>query len=160
MLKQVTVEQGTIVREIHVEAPPDVVFEVVTSPDHLREWWPDDAVVEPTPGFEGELVFGERGTPNAQIPRITVVDAEPPRLFSFRWAYPDDVAAGPTTALLVTFEIGATDVGSRLRMTETGFRELGWSEAVVADTHRDHERGWDEAIGRLEVYVGGLVAAG
>ena len=45
--------------------------------------------LEPTPGSIGELVFGDRSSAEAHIPEITVVDAEPPRLFSFRWVYPD-----------------------------------------------------------------------
>ena len=36
-------EFGSIEREIHVEASPEVVFEVVSQPEHLKEWWPDDA---------------------------------------------------------------------------------------------------------------------
>ena len=36
-------EFGTIEREIYVEASPEVVFEVVSSPDHLQQWWPDEA---------------------------------------------------------------------------------------------------------------------
>ncbi|WP_439680644.1 SRPBCC family protein [Embleya sp. MST-111070] len=36
---------GTIEREIHIDASPEVVFDVVSSPEHLREWWPDEAKV-------------------------------------------------------------------------------------------------------------------
>jgi uncharacterized protein YndB with AHSA1/START domain len=36
-------ESGTIEREIYVAASPQIVFEVVSSPEHLRHWWPDDA---------------------------------------------------------------------------------------------------------------------
>ena len=54
-------EFGTIEREIYVEASPEVVFEVVSSPDHLQQWWPDEAHYEPVPGSTGEIVFGERG---------------------------------------------------------------------------------------------------
>src|SRR5215475_13538612 len=39
-------EYGSIEREIHVEASPEVVFEVVSSPEHISEWWTDDAMVE------------------------------------------------------------------------------------------------------------------
>ena len=53
-------EYGSIEREIHVEASPEVVFEVISSPEHLREWWPDEADLEPVPGGTGELVFGDR----------------------------------------------------------------------------------------------------
>ena len=34
---------GTIERELFIEATPEVVFDVVSSPEHLRQWWPDDA---------------------------------------------------------------------------------------------------------------------
>lgn len=53
-------EFGSIAREIYVEASPEVVFDVVSSPDHLKEWWPDEARYEPMPGSAGETVFGDR----------------------------------------------------------------------------------------------------
>ena len=55
-------EYGTIEREIQIDASPATVFEVITSPEHLKEWWPDEAVIEPTPGAKGELVFGDRSS--------------------------------------------------------------------------------------------------
>lgn len=150
-------EHGSIEREIHVQASPEVVFEVVTSPQHLKEWWPDDAVLEPTPGAEGELVFGDRSSPDAQIPKVTVVEAVPPRLFSFRWIYPEDEAAAPGNSLLVTFELIAADGGTLVRMTETGFREKGWEVAVLEQHYADHRQGWDHFIPRLGAYVDRLV---
>ena len=55
-------EYGSIEREIYVDASPEVVFEVVSRPEHLREWWPDDAALgEPAPGSTGELTFGGHG---------------------------------------------------------------------------------------------------
>ena len=69
-------EYGKIEREIEINASPATVFEVITSPDHLTKWWPDEAVVDPTPGAVGELVFGDRSSGEAQIPQITVVEAE------------------------------------------------------------------------------------
>ncbi|MEU7629450.1 hypothetical protein AB0C34_05625 [Nocardia sp. NPDC049220] len=49
-------EYGSTVREIHVDAPPEVVFEVVSSPVHFSEWWTDNAEFVATPGAVGELV--------------------------------------------------------------------------------------------------------
>ena len=68
-------EFGTIEREIYVEASPEVVFEVVSSPDHLKQWWPDDAHYEPTPGSTGEIVFGEPGCRRGRWSPFTVVEA-------------------------------------------------------------------------------------
>jgi uncharacterized protein YndB with AHSA1/START domain len=46
-------EFGTIEREIYVEASPEVAFEVVSSPDHLQQWWPDEAIQNSQGGREG-----------------------------------------------------------------------------------------------------------
>lgn len=145
-----------IEREIHVEASPDVVFEVITSPDHLKEWWPDEAVLEPTPGYEGELVFGERGSPDAQIPKVTVVDAVPGRLFSFRWVYPEDEAASEANSLLVTFTLEPADGGTLLRMVETGWQDKDWTAEQLEADYQDHVSGWDHFIPRLGEYVSRL----
>lgn len=146
-------EYGKIEREIEIDASPATVFEVITSPEHLTQWWPDEAVIEPTPGAVGELVFGDRSSGDAQIPRITVVEAEPPQLFSFRWVYPDGEDANDANSLLVTFELSARDGGTQLRMTETGFRQKGWEVAVLEQQYREHWEGWDHFLPRLAAYA-------
>src|SRR4051812_9254035 len=60
-------EFGSIEREVFVEASPQVVFEVVSSADHLREWWPDDARYERVVGSPGEIVFGDRESGGAVV---------------------------------------------------------------------------------------------
>src|SRR4051794_38706383 len=40
-LQEVGMEFGSIERDVFVEASPEVVFEVVSSPDHIKQWWPD-----------------------------------------------------------------------------------------------------------------------
>ena len=32
-------EQGTIEREITIGASPEVVYEVISTPEHIRGWW-------------------------------------------------------------------------------------------------------------------------
>ena len=49
-------EYGTLEREIHIEASPDTVFEVISSPEHLTQWWPDEADYEPSPVRSGDRV--------------------------------------------------------------------------------------------------------
>ncbi len=151
-------EYGSIEREIHVEASPDIVFEVISSPAHLTEWWPDEATLDPVPGAVGQLVFGTDDNPRAHVAEITVVDAEPPRLFSFRWVYPEGEVATESNALLVTFELTPSGDGTRVRMTETGYREKGWEIAVLEETYNDHVSGWDAVIPSLGEYVARLVS--
>lgn len=146
-------EYGKIERELQITASPAIVFEVITSPEHLKEWWPDEAVLDATPGGKGELVFGDRSSSEAQVPQVTVVEAEAPRLFSFRWVYPEDEDAREENSLLVTFELTAADGGTHLRMTETGFREKGWEVAVLEQQYQEHCDGWDFFLPRLVRYA-------
>jgi uncharacterized protein YndB with AHSA1/START domain len=148
-------ELGTIERELHIEASPDVVYEVVSSPDHLKQWWPDDAAYEPTPGSVGEIVFGDCNAGGTVVP-FTVVEAVPPRTFSFRWTHHADETAREGNSLLVTFELVPSGSGTLLRMTETGFREMGWEAAVLEHQYREHNTGWDHYLPRLAPYVATL----
>ena len=147
-------EYGTIEREVRIDASPATVFEVLTSPEHLKEWWPDEAVLEPTPGARGHLVFGAPGSANAHVPQVTVVDAVPDQRFSFRWTHPEDEAARPGNSLLVVFELTPSGDGTILRMTESGFREMGWEVAVLEEQYRDHAEGWAHYLPRLVAYAG------
>ena len=146
-------EYGRIERAIEIDASPATVFEVITTPEHLKEWWPDEAVVEAVPGAVGELVFGDRSSGGAQIPKITVVEVEPPRRFSFRWIYPEDEDAHGGNSLLVTFDLSGSGQGTLLRMTETGFREKGWEVAVLEQQYQEHGEGWDHFLPRLAAYA-------
>lgn len=148
-------ETGTIERELYVEASPEIVFDVVSSPDHLKQWWPDDARYEPTPGSTGEIVFGDGNAGGTVVP-FTVVDARPPRTFSFRWTHPADQVAAAGNSLLVTFELTPSGNGTLLRMTETGFREMGWEIAVLEHQYQEHVTGWDFYLPRIVPYVATL----
>lgn len=153
-------ETGQIVRSIQIAASRETVFEVITSQEHLKEWWPDDAELEPTPGTTGRLIFGDPATGEADMPEVTVVEAEPPRLFSFRWMYPDGDRAKQGNSLLVTFELAENDGGTLLRMTETGFRENGWEVAELEEQYRAHVSGWDFFLPQLVDYAPTVQATG
>lgn len=152
-------EYGTIEREFHVNASPEVVFDVISSPGHIREWWDADTDIEPSPGATGELVWADATTARAHVSPITVVDAQPPRLFSFRWVYPDGATAASDNSLLVTFRLAPSDNGTVVRMTEAGFREKGWEIAVLEEQYNEHVVGWDLFLPRMAEYAKRLVAA-
>jgi uncharacterized protein YndB with AHSA1/START domain len=152
-------EYASIEREIRIEAPPEVVFEVVSRPEHVREWWTAESDVAPTPGATGELVWSEGDDPRAQVSQMTVVVAEPPRLFTFRWTHPAGEAAVDGNSMLVTFELVPDGSGTLLKMTETGFRERGWEAAVLEQHYADHVEGWDLYVPRIASYAERLVSA-
>lgn len=94
-------EFGTLEREIRIDASPEVVFEVISRPEHIREWWSDDASLEPAPGAVGQLVWEDRAEP---VP-VVVETCDPPRTFSFRWTSPDGELPAAGNSLLVTFAL-------------------------------------------------------
>ncbi|OWY59288.1 polyketide cyclase, partial [cyanobacterium TDX16] len=94
-----------------------------------------------------------------QIPKVTVVDAVPGRLFSFRWLYPADEPAGPGNSLLVTFTLEPVDGGTRVRMVEAGWQDKDWTAEQLDSQFRDNSGGWDHFIARLGEYVARLAAA-
>ncbi|KKD06359.1 SRPBCC domain-containing protein [Streptomyces sp. WM6386] len=149
-------EYGSIERDLHVDASPDMVFEVVSRPEHMREWWPDDARFESAEGAPGELFWRDKATGETKTVAFTVVEVAPPKRFSFRWCYTDAERGGDS--LLVTFDLVPTQTGTLVRMTETGFREMGWEIAVLEETYRDHVSGWDHYIPRLGAYAARLAS--
>ncbi len=152
-------EFGSIEREIHVDADPEVVFEVISSPQHMREWWNGaDTDISPVVGSSGEIAWG-RGTEESHIEALTVVEAEPNRRFAFRWVYDGPVDADGTNSLLVTFDLVPSGAGTTVRLTETGFREMGWEAAVLEAAYADHANGWDIFVPAIGTYVRRLVAA-
>jgi uncharacterized protein YndB with AHSA1/START domain len=148
----------SIQREIHVEASPEVVYEVISTPEHLRQWWPDDAQFEPLPGATGSISFGDRSTPAAKVVPIAVLEADPPRRFRFRWAYDAGEAPTSVNSMLVTFELLPSAGGTLLRFTESGFEARGWDRAVLEQQYRNHATGWDHFLPRLVSYIGRLVS--
>ena len=139
-----------------------LLVEVLTPAGNWSSWpphkhdaddMPDEAVLEATPGAKGHLVFGEPGSPNAHVPQLTVVEAEAPRRFSFRWTHPEGEEAAEGNSLLVIFELTARDGGTLLRMTESGFREMGWEVAVLEQQYQEHVDGWGHFLSQLVGYA-------
>jgi uncharacterized protein YndB with AHSA1/START domain len=152
-------EYASIEREIHVDAPPEVVFEVISQPEHVRDWWYAESDVQPVAGATGELVWADGDNPRANVVSMTVVAAEPPRVLTFRWTHPAGEQAVDGNSLLVTFELVPVGAGTLLRLTETGFREQGWEIAKLEQQYHQHVVGWDTFLPRIAATAVGLVSA-
>jgi uncharacterized protein YndB with AHSA1/START domain len=145
-------EYGTIERELYIEASPEIVFDVVSSPEHVREWWSDEAEFGPEPGQPGWVGFGDL-TQDGKKVQLTVADAVPYTHFSFRWTHEEGEVAAEGNSNLVVFELVPSGGGTLLKFTESGFRERGWDEAKAAAVRSDHSSGWDHFLARLREYA-------
>jgi uncharacterized protein YndB with AHSA1/START domain len=158
MKDQDDVAVGTIEREVYIEASPEIVFEVISEPDHVARWWPDAAAYDVEVGATGEIVFGDP-TSGAKAVTLTILEVDPPTTFSFRWTH--DAGTEPTAdnSLFVTFTLTASDTGTLLRFVETGFRERGWDQATLESNYTDHVNGWNHFLPRLSLYVDRLLTS-
>jgi uncharacterized protein YndB with AHSA1/START domain len=152
-------EYGTIEREIHIDATPEVVYEVITKPEHIAHWWGFDASFSAVAGGDGRMARQRRDGRGSVVVPVLVVEADAPRRFVFRWVQPEGQPATPQNSFLVTFELVPADGGTLLRLTEAGFREIGWEAAQLEAYYRDHSAGWDRHLPSLAAYAAGLVRA-
>jgi uncharacterized protein YndB with AHSA1/START domain len=89
--------------ETVVPASPEETWEAITDPEHLGEWFAEDAEVDLRPG--GELTIGDR---NGFVEEV----AEPSR-FVFWWAADGEESSRVEIELEPAFE------GTRVRVIET-----------------------------------------
>lgn len=140
---------GHIEREILIEAPVDVVWRVVTEPDQIRQWFADEAEIDLRVGGDGRLKFARSG----QSYQLQIEAVEPPHRFAFRWVQPAGSVARENNSMLVEFTLQPEAGNTRLRVVESGFDTVDWSDAAKAKYADDHSKGWQTILGRLRDYA-------
>lgn len=86
-------EYGAIAREIHIGATPDVVYEVITKPEHIAQGWDFAASFPAVPGGDGRMSKQRQDGTGTLVVPIHVIEVDAPRRFVFRWVHPEDQAA-------------------------------------------------------------------
>jgi uncharacterized protein YndB with AHSA1/START domain len=138
-----------IEREIVIDAPVEVVWSVVTEPEHISGWFSDSADLDLRPGGRAVLHWNDFGTVQGRVERV-----EPPHFFSFRWAVDPGRDIDEGTSTLVEFSLRAEQDSTRLTVVETGFQGLARPEDEKQRYFDSHRRGWELELGELGKYVG------
>jgi uncharacterized protein YndB with AHSA1/START domain len=99
-----------VTRELVLPAPCDEVWEALTSPEQLEQWFAND--VELDLG-SGEGVFRWE---NGEVRRAVVEEAEEARRLALRWWDPNTTDGGESE---VVFTLDELEEGTRLVVTET-----------------------------------------
>jgi len=151
------VAADSVEREILIEARPEVVWGVITEPEQISRWFSDEAEVDARAGADGTLTWkpGGRGGDkefDAIVP-IRVVEAEPFRLFSFRWNHPQGAGPDENNSALVEFSLIEEADGTRLRVVESGIDAVTHDEEGKAGYLGSHEHGWEKHLGELLDHV-------
>jgi uncharacterized protein YndB with AHSA1/START domain len=142
-----------IEREILIDAPPSVVWAIVTEAQHLAAWFSDEAEIDLRSGGRMLLRWREHGTYEG---RVEIVDA--PRVFAFRWQTRQGEFS-ETNSTLVVMTLEAEEAGTRLRVVESGFATLPWPDDARAVYADENSRGWRTELDELRDHVAQVVAA-
>ena len=59
-----------ISREVVIDAPPDVVWSIVTEPRHVARWFSDEAEIDLRPGGAMLLTWHRHGTFQARVETV------------------------------------------------------------------------------------------
>ena len=139
---------NAIEKEVVIDAPLEVVWRVVTNPEQIRQWFADEAEVELRVGGTGRLRFKSGDSYQLQVEAL-----EPPRRFAFRWVQPEGAPVRAHNSMLVEFLLEPEAGGTRLRVVESGFDTIDWSDAEKAKYADGHSAGWHVLLDRLRAYA-------
>jgi uncharacterized protein YndB with AHSA1/START domain len=137
-----------IERQILIDAPVDLVWAVLTEPEHISGWFSNSVELDLRPGGKAVLVWDGHGTVSGRVERV-----EPPHFFSFRWVPAPGLELTDDNATLVEFTLSAEDEGTRLTVVESGFAELPGPDDEKQGHVDGHRRGWELELGELDEYV-------
>lgn len=137
-----------IEEEILIEAPLDVVWRVVTEPDQIKQWFCSDAELDGRTGGAGRMAF-EHGYTYS----LEVVAFEPLSRFAYRWLREEAVKARPENSTVVEFTLQAEAGNTRLRVVESGFDKVDWTDEAKAKYFEENSSGWPFYLGRLRDYA-------
>jgi uncharacterized protein YndB with AHSA1/START domain len=137
----------TIVEEITINAPAEVVFEAFTNPSERVKWWCVPGRFE-TKHAESDLrpggrwaMRGTKGDGGAFSVKGEYRVVERPRLLAFTWL-PDWQA--DATESLVRIELTESNGVTRLKLTHSGLK---------SESSRASHRGWPQVLSLLERHL-------
>jgi len=104
-------------REIVLDAPPEEVWEAITDPAELEEWFANDVELDVRPGGEGIFRWDD-----GSVRRAIVEEVDVERSFSFWWWRENNEVSR------VAIELDPLPEGTRVTVTETPPAE--WATAI------------------------------
>lgn len=125
--------------EIQIDAPIDVVWDVITKSEHIGKWFAPTKL---------DARLGGRGIVTAHgDTEIEVVKFDKPHTFAYEWAPADSEG----NISLVEFTLIEEGAGTKLRVTESTDRFT--DEKLKAEFTAGHNGGWAAFIPKLAAYA-------
>lgn len=120
-------EKIGIERSIQIDAPIELVWQAVTDPTKLGEWYaPGSPWIIPELRVGAAVEFHH--SPNRHhtatevtVLRATIISLDPPREFGLRW---DPDVTYPEMVQITTFTLAEEDGGTRATISESGYEGI------------------------------------
>jgi len=138
---------GPIRREVLIDASLEEVWDLVSEPQHLVRWFSDEVDMDRRVGGSVRFTWHGHGSFPGRIERL-----QPPHVFAFSWLRTDDAAPGEVSTL-VEISLETTEAGTRVRVVESGFSDLPWSDERRLGYRSDNELGWARELAELVEHV-------
>ncbi len=147
---------NVVEHEVLVDAPIDLVWDVVTKPEHVRQWFGADVDLIAEPGASGELRFSRRDNDEQVVLRAVVDRVLRPHLYELHWTGHPSEPVGDHPWTQVSFSFSSEGDGTRLRVTETGFEHVGLKGEAAESYRQGHVQGWNGLIDSLSAYTASI----
>ncbi|MFY9560235.1 MAG: SRPBCC domain-containing protein [Terriglobales bacterium] len=145
----ITPDQDAVALEIHIAAPPERVFQAITDPRQLLQWWGQKGMyrctqwstdVRPGGQWRSEGVSDQDGSPFHVGGEYLEVD--PPRRLAYTW----NASWCSHLKTVVQWDLESTSGGTLARVRHSGFA----GDAAQATGHR---QGWERVISWMQAFV-------
>jgi uncharacterized protein YndB with AHSA1/START domain len=134
-----------IVREIHIRAAPETVFEFFTDPGKVTRWLATEATLDPRPGGICHQDHArEDGSGGSYHMRGEFLEVSRPERVVFTWGFTDADVGVPPGSSVVDVTLTPDGGGTRLRLEH---RDL---PVATIESHAD---GWTGMLERLATAV-------
>jgi uncharacterized protein YndB with AHSA1/START domain len=131
-----------IVKEIYIDASPDLVFSFLSERDKMLRWTGLTLDVDPQPG--GVFCLN----PNtSEVVRGEYLELIRPRRIVFTWGWEDGTVGVPPGSTVVEIELVAKGDGTLVRLTH---RDLPGGAVRPM-----HDAGWNQMLERLRIVAEG-----
>lgn len=135
-------------KQLFLKAPPERVWQALTSKVEFAAWFNVEFDAEFKPGQQIWM------TASGQRFSLIVLEMTPPHVFRWKWhpgAVDPSVDYSKENMTEVEFRLEPKDGGTLLTLVESGFGSI--TEARRPGVFADNVRGWDDQIVNFERYV-------
>ena len=145
---------GTISCEIDIAAPPERVFQALTDPMQLTQWFGSQGCPVKAWKFDARLggkynyATVHAATAEDNVPEVEchgeVIEFDPPHVLAYTWigSWHDDKHLATT----VRYELTAVGTGTQVRVTHSGL-------ASEANAQKDYSGGWPGVLASLKKFT-------